>query len=327
MDRKSVYVFYGEDHYSAQSRLQYWRSEFEKKYGDLNTHIFDGESFTASQFHEVVQTVPFLSEKKLLIIRDFLVSGSDLEQKKISAKLEQIPDYMVCIFLDFKHPDARTVLWKKVSKIGHLVEFPILTKVQLITWIQQKSKQKKLDLALSHIEILAETVGSDLWQMSQEIEKIDLFHQTQKVDNKTLELLVSQNFTASIFKLTDSVGQKNLDMSLATLQKLFQSGEDVLQIFFMLVRHFRILILVKTCVLEGLSNAEIVRKTKEHSFVVNNAVLQSRNFDIPSLQKIYSIFLQIDIALKNGTIKLTTHDQQELRFTLERFIIDLCIKK
>lgn len=325
MDKKTIYLFHGHDNYSAQQKLNHWRAEFEKKYGDLNIQVFEGENFTASQFSEAIATVPFLTDKKLLIIRDFLRDGKEDEQKEVAEKLEEAAEYNIIVFIEHEKPDARTALFKRLGKTGQTVEFEDLDDLKLNKWIEDEFTRKSAKIGKREVQFLAETVGPNLWQMSQEVEKLALYSQNQPLDIAAIENLASANVSASIFKLTDYLAQKNSRESLKTLNTLIQSGEDLFQIFFMIVRHFRILIQIKACLGKKLDKQQIIQKTKEHPYAVTQGMNQCKNFSEEKMAAIYKKLLQIDIDTKSSRIKVTTGDNTEMRLALEKLIVDLCL--
>lgn len=324
MALKNLYLFYGDDSYSAFHKAKHWQQEFEKKYGDLNLQIFEGEKMTGSNFSEAVETMPFLADKKLIIIRDFLLDGEDEEQKKVAEKLETVADYCIVIFIEKDKPDARTTLFKKLSKTAQVIEFNELDKSKLLAWIEQEFSKKNVKIGHHEADVLAENIGPNLWQMSQEIDKLSLYSAEKPLNEEAIHAIISPNISSSVFKLTDHIAAKNAKLSLKTLDVLLTSGEDLMQIFFMMVRHFRILLEVQACVQNKLSPQQMIQKLKEHPFVINNTLKQSKNFSLPQIKNIYRQFLQIDLDTKNGTIKMTTTDNTELRLALEKLIIELC---
>ena len=125
---------------------------------------------------------------------------------------------------------------------------------------------------------LAETVGPNLWQMTQEIEKLTLYAEGQPIPSEAIESMTSPNLSTSIFKLTDYLGQKNAKAALKTLDVLLESGEEIVKSMFMIVRHFRILIQVRACMEQKMEKTAINQKLKEHPFVIMTAMGQSKNF-------------------------------------------------
>lgn len=152
------------------------------------------------------------------------------------------------------------------------------------------------------------------------MEKLALYGQNNIVDQHAIENLASPNLSSSIFKLTDYIAAKNARMSLKTLDALLHSGEDLFQIFFMIVRQFRILIQTKACCEKKMDKNQICKKTGISPYFVMNTITQSKNFSFETLENIYKRLLQIDIDTKSGRIKTTTGDNTEMRLAIEKLI-------
>ncbi len=331
----NIFLFCGEDTYSAYQKSKHWRDQFEKKYGDININIFEGAKLTAEQLIETLDSIPFLSEKKLTIVNDFLSEGEDEDQKKIAEKIENLPDHNILVFIEEKKPDARMTLYKKLKKIGQIEEFNYLVGPKLNQWIQKemaqagaKLGQPQINIGSKEAQILAEMVGPNLWQMKQEVEKLALYSCTPAASNGSTSVrpitediihkLANPNLSTSVFKLTDYIGQKKAKDSLKTFNTLIESGEDIIKIFFMIVRQFRILIQIDDCLKHKMNKNEITAKLKEHPYVVMTSMGQCKNFNTKKLQEIYNLLLKIDTDLKTGKIKMT-----EIRLVLEKFIVEL----
>ncbi len=324
MEKKTVYLFYGEDNYSASQKCLFWRREFEKKYGDINVQTFEGKTLSAETFMTAVDCVPFLSEKKLIIVQDFLAQGKEEEQKKVAEKIEDIADFCVVVFLETEKPDARISLFKRIIKFGQSEEFHFIMGANLVQWIKNECKRKNASINPENAQLLAETVGPDLYQLKNEIEKLSLFCPGQNITADSIEKLVSPNILTSVFKLTDYLGQKRTRESLKIFQLLLESGEDLIKIFFMIVRQFRLLIEISDCLERKMNKTEITQKLKEHPFVIMNTIGQSRNFQPAQLGEIYGFLLKIDSDLKKGKIRISGGDLSELRLAVEKLIVELC---
>lgn len=316
-----LYLFHGEDSYSSHQKIRHWQQEFDKKYGNLNRESFEGATFTSSQFIGIVETVPFLSDKRLIIIHDFLVEGKSEEIKKTADLFERIPDHSIVVFIERKKADARTSFFKNISKIGQVTEFALLETPELIRWIQTQSQQHNLSLTPSQAKTLAESVGPDLWQLSQEIEKLSIYSQGKPLTDETLDTMVSSNITTSIFKLTDSLGLKQPQQALKILHQLLERGENLIQIIAMITRHFRILIQTQEGLNQKMSPTAIAKNIKQHPFVIQNSIRQVKNFSSTQLKELYKQLLDIDIHIKTGRIRITTEDISELQLAVERLIV------
>lgn len=324
MPQPNLHFFYGEDTYSAWHKSRHWSIEFQKKYGDFNVLTFEGETMTGADFKEAVNSVPFLGEKKFVLVRNFLRDGNESDQKAVAEKLNNIPDFSFVLFIEQEKPDARTTLFKTLKKTAAMQEFEPHIGPKLTAWIQARVQERGARIGMREAAQLAETVGPNLWQMTQEIEKLALYAEGQPIPSEAIESMTTPNLATSIFKLTDYLGQRNAASALKTLDVLLNSGEEIVKTLFMIVRHFRILIQVRACIDKKLDKTAITAKLKEHPFVIMTAMGQSKNFTAPLLAKTYEHLLQIDTNMKSGKIRMTAGDNTELRLALEKLIVGLC---
>ena len=71
----------------------------------------------------------------------------------------------------------------------------------------------------------------------------------------------------------------------------------------MIVRQFRIIVRVKTALLNGLAdNQQIAKKLGFHPFVVQKAMPQVRLYNMEKLKKIYEKLLATDLLLKSSDL-------------------------
>ena len=326
MPKANIHLFYGEDTYSSWHKSRFWRKEFEKKYGEFNVLTFEGETMTAADFREAVDSVHYLGEKKLILVRDFLLDGKDADQKTQAQKQEDVADFSFVLFLEQEKPDARTTLFKTLKKIATIQEFEPLIGPKLTAWVQTQVQERGAQIGTREAGQLAETVGPNLWQMTQEIDKLALYANGKPIPSEAIENMASPNLATSIFKLTDYLGQRNAKLAIKTLDILLSSGEDIVKSLFMVVRHFRILIQVKACVDQKLDKTAITQKVKEHPFVIMTAMGQSKNFNHELLAKTYGKLLDIDNNMKSGKIRMLAGDNTEMRLALEKLITEICLR-
>ncbi|MBU1446261.1 DNA polymerase III subunit delta [Patescibacteria group bacterium] len=325
-EKKNVYLFFGEDTYSANQKVKFWRNAFEQKHGgDMNIAILEGKKLTSSILESDIQSTPFLAEKRLIIVEDFLSRGIKDEQKKVVDVLEKnLPDFCVIVFIENQLPDKRSSLYKKLNKVGHVEEFKLLMGIQLTNWIQKTAIKNELALSPNLADYLGRVAGSDLWNLSNEINKLKTYSQTNQITKEVIDNLVHPNLSTSIFKFTDFLAHKNVKGAINTMDILMESGEEIVKIIFMIVRHFRILIQVKDLMSRNNQKPEIISKLKQHPFAITQMMQQSPNFSSEKLREIYKSLLQIDIDMKNGKIKILTDDKKELLLATHQFIINVC---
>lgn len=320
----AVFLFYGDDTYSLEKKLQFWKQEFEKKHGgDMNISIFPGDTL-AGEIFQACCALPFLGEKRLVIVKNFFTEASDEARSGFADLIEQIPDFCVLVFAETAGIDRRLGLFKKLQKFGKLTEFFTVTGGKLLGWIQDEVAARGATIEKDAVITLAELLPADLYRLENEIAKLVSFANGRIINKKDIELLVDVELEASIFKLTDGIGQKNRRVSLQTLHQLIDTGEELHRILYMIMRQFRIILCVKDLLGHGLSRDAIASKIKEHPFVVSNTMMQSKNFSLDQLKRAYELLVDIDTRLKSGGIKVLVGDTREFVLALDRLVLELC---
>lgn len=321
----AVFLFYGEDAYSTREKLKFWRKEFEKKYGgEMNITVYDGKETTANEIFQACCAMPFLSEKRLTVVKNFLKSANEKEQSHLAESLEKIPDFCVLVFSENETPDRRTALFKKIQKHGKIMEFPALTGGKLLAWIQTQMEKRGATIEKDALIYLSDVVGGDLFQLENEIEKLAHYAANRPITKADIDMLVNTQLTTSIFRLTDGIGHKNAAGALATLHNLIETGEELPRILYMIMRQFRIITCVKDLSEQGLRTSEITTRLKEHPFVISNTLIQARNFTIAQLRRAYELLINIDAKIKSGGIRVFARDNREFVLALDRLVLDLC---
>ena len=111
MTHGNLILMHGEDTFSIKERIDLWKNEFIKRYdGDTNINEIDGDSTTVSDIIDAISVLPFLSDKRLVLVKNFLSEQKADEQKKLAGKLADIPDTTVLVFYELKKPDKKLSL-------------------------------------------------------------------------------------------------------------------------------------------------------------------------------------------------------------------------
>ncbi|MFA6917231.1 MAG: DNA polymerase III subunit delta [Candidatus Gracilibacteria bacterium] len=323
--QKNVYLFYGEDTYSSLQKLNFWQSEFTKKYGgETNIEILEGKTIDPAEFNTNIESMPFLSEKKLIIIKNLLAEGKAELQKKIAESIERTPDFTLIVFYETEAPDKRTSLFQKINKIGTTEEFTPKSPAEITRLILDKAKQTGTKISGATALYLSTYCSLNLWVVFTELEKLATYANGREITTQMIDDIVSPTLSSSIFKLTDAIAVKNVKESLRIFRILADSGEDVVRIFFMIVRHFRILIQIKEMLDKNETQGTMIRKLKQHPFVIQTASKQAKNFTANKMESIYKILLEIDKNIKTGIIKTYAGNTSEIQLAIEKLIITCC---
>ncbi|MFH1546302.1 MAG: DNA polymerase III subunit delta [Patescibacteria group bacterium] len=312
-----AFLFFGENNYLLRAEIRELVEKFKKNEGDLNLMILDAQETEEGEIISAGETPPFLGKARLVVVRDFDFKKS---ADALTKFIESLPEYCTLVFTA-KKPDARTKLFKAFKKFGKTKEFPLPKPAEFKKWLTDEIAKQSLGFEPAAVELLATFTLGDCGAAVNEIAKLKTFADGQKITRADVELLTHPNLHTSVFRLTDAIGERRIGNALADLQDIVNRGENLIQIFFMIARQFRILLSLHALANRNLSPFEIARELKLHPFVVQNSLRQVRNFSEAELLAAHSQLLKIDVGLKTGKLNYSSSNPVEFALALEKFIV------
>lgn len=312
----NLFLFFGPDQFSLKKKIQTWKKEFVKKHGENNLFELDGRKISKGELIQTLQSIPFLAEKKLVIITNIFKNKKLLPDATDIFK--KIPSSTLCILSESESTDKRTKLYKFLKKEAKIEEFKEPSEQEIINKIQKSAK-----INSQNSRYLAHRLGFKLGTISNELKKLKLYSLENEITKETIDLLTNENIQNTIFKLTDQISSKNASLAIQTLKQLLISGEEPMMILHMIIRQFRLLITTKSLVQKGLNPSEIQKELKQHPFVVKKSIEQSKKFELNQLQKTFKSLLDLEIAIKTGIIRTSTDDKSELELEIEKILLTI----
>lgn len=337
----NLFLFTGPETFLIHEQITAWKNAFKEKHGDMNLIRLDGEETGAGELIAQIEALPFLGEKRLIFIERLPPSPPARErdedapekteekkegkQERFIEFLDRVPETSVVVFVQ-PNPDKRKSLYKKIVQKGEIKEFNTLSSAELVQWIRNRAVKYKASLDPETADYLVSLIGQDLWRVDQEIQKLSLYCAGKPVDRSAIDEVTVPTIEANIFHLTDALGVKNGRQAIRNLHLSLGAGENLRQVFYMIVRQFRLFLQIGGYLMNypNTSPANVAVSLKLHPFVARNTMSQMKRFKLSELKQAYQKLLEIDYALKTSRIRVTTENQDELAMAIERFILDFC---
>ncbi|MFH0820754.1 MAG: DNA polymerase III subunit delta, partial [Candidatus Peregrinibacteria bacterium] len=244
---------------------------------------------------------------------------------KFAADLQTIPESSVVVFIQ-PHPDKRKSFYKSLVKLAKVEEFKSMEGPVLDQWVCREAKKVGAQLDGPTADYLISLAGQNCWRLSQEIQKLASYKPDQPITRADIDHVVTPTLEANIFHFTDALSAKDYKKAIYNLHRSMAAGEDLRQLFYMIVRQFRLLLQVKSYKEEfPLTNPlNLSSALKLHPFVARNVMGQIGHFKTSELKKAYAQLLQIDTDLKTSRIRVTADNSDELALAVEQFILKFC---
>ncbi len=317
------YIFHGEDEFSRAEELKRLRAKMgDAQFADLNTTVLDGRAVSIGELRHHADAIPFLAEKRLVIVEGLLARLNPRQKKKedttgepvvgesnpelaaeLASYLPTLPETTRLIFLESQPlPKTNPILKlaEKDKKNARIKLFSPPRPDGLADWILDHAERKGTKVEFSAANDLAMFVGADLYALDQELEKLITYREGQPIRREDVRALVAPAQEQSIFEMVDAMGRRDTALSLERLHEQLDHNVQPLQLMGMIARQFRLLLQVGDLAGRGLSADEIRAVLGLHPFVVRKVLDQARNFSIDRLEKAYSKLLEADIAMKTS---------------------------
>ena len=316
---KNAYIFYGKEYYLIENAIKEIKSTLNDGMIDFNLDVIDGKETTLDQLISSIETLPFMDDKKVVILKDFeLLKGkkknfTDEDEKYFTDYVDNIPSTTTLVLVVYGDIDKRKSLIKKVSKNGVVFNCDKLSDMDLFKWVKKKFETNKVIIDNAQVMYFIDQEGyrdknseKTLSDLENEINKISSFvGKENKVTNDIIDQLSQKKVENDIFKLIDYVGQKNSSDAMKILSDMLYEGESVFGIFSMIARQFKVIMQVRQLQLQGHSSKSIADRLKLHPFVVGKALKQTKNFSDEIIIDILNSILESDFKIKNGLVRDT----------------------
>lgn len=317
-----VYLFYGKENYLKEDISKKFRNRLiDSVYSEFNYNVFYGEKLSINEVINDLDTLPLMSKHKLVVIKEAEKINKNDETKLINYfnRLSLKSNFSTLIII-YKESSPNKELITAIKRIGIVANFSITDKAKLALWIKSKFKQSNKKITQEALFYLQSIVDSDLGRLFNEIEKIDIYTKDQQIIEKEDVLITMGGSEAvNIFKVLDSVGDKDIINAIDGLVKLNQGNLHYLSIFAMIYRQIKLIFQTKLLLANGFNFKEVEKKLKLPYFVVEKMIKQSKKYTFKEIDKSYELLNIADLELKDS--------QKEPKIILEELVMNIINQK
>lgn len=314
----TFYVFHGTDEFTRSETI----ADFKRRLGppdtvDLNTTVLGEKGLALPQLRHACDTVPFLAEKRLVIVEGLLTRLAPQKDRQLSGAhkeylaglteyLPQLPASTRLVFVEEKalprnHPIVELA---QREESGYVKRFDPPGAKSLPRWIEERARKHGGEIGPQAARELAALVGADLRLLDQEIAKLVTYTGAERAITKAdLDAVVPYAQAAVVFDLVDALGRRDGRTAAQTLHRLLDAGEHPLGLLAMIVRQFRLLIQVKELKAGGASPQDIAKALKLHPFPARKLHAQATHFTGAQMEAVHRHLLDTDVAIKSGEIE------------------------
>lgn len=298
---------------------------------DSNLMRISGENLNLSQLEDMVESIPFMVERKGILIKDCDIeklNKDDLD--KLVKLVSDVPEYTLLIFshatlkLDDKKMTKHKKLFKAIEKNGVTCEFRLQDKTQLKRALCDYAKKQDMILDMVDADILIERTSFEYILLLNELDKCIHFAKSNNsiyITKEDIFNCTTESVTVSIFDLSKSLLAGNYDRANSILQDLIFTGQEPVSIVAILSSAFLDLYRAKCGLDNGIAPNQVIEDfayAKNRAFVVNNSFSSARKYSHTQIRACIEVLYETDIKLKSS--------KMDDILLLEKMLADICLK-
>ncbi|MCM3566551.1 DNA polymerase III subunit delta [Neobacillus mesonae] len=305
-----VYLLYGTEAFLIDETknliLNQVLTEEEK---DFNFAVYDLAETPIEAAVEDAETFPFLGERKVIFLHNPTFLTAEKTKDKVEHNLSRFETYLqnpapytvLVVSAPYEKLDERKKITKELKRKAEVIEAKKLNEHELKKWIDSQVKSRGLAIDADAVERLLQLVGTNMFMISSEIEKIALYAaDEQKIDLKLVEKLTAKSLEQNIFTLIEKVVQRRLDEALRIYYDLLKQNEEPIKILALLAGQFRLIYQVKELSRKGYGQQQIAGYLKTHPYRVKLALGQAGRFTDEELVNLIALLADADYKMKTG---------------------------
>ncbi|MBQ8749300.1 MAG: DNA polymerase III subunit delta [Clostridia bacterium] len=283
-----VYIFYGEDRYLIDTCIKNLTTACEISLPELNLSIFDANA-DINEVLTACETLPFLDKMRLILLKDIELNE---DKRKKLIEYAKNPNKSVCLAISIKGET------KEMENIT-LVDCEKLDANMIRKKVLSDLKPKGFLISDEALKVLISYCDYNLTQIYSELEKLMAYATEHKVITEDMiKTLSVKDVSYNIFELTESLGNKDTEHAINTLNYLLKD-EDPIAIIGLLYGYFRRLLIVAMTPAE-VDNANIANSLQIKPYAITLARKQCKLFGAKKLYDLCDKLQKIDLKAKTN---------------------------
>lgn len=328
----AIFVVYGKNRRAVADQVERITDQvLGRSDRQVSLTVFEGDQAVLADVLDALRTLPFLSERRLIIIRDadgFITAY----RQNLEAYLDSPSPTGVLLLVPESFPGT-TRLAKKTKKIGQVLSCEPVKPRDLPGYLAQYAKQTHcLDLPPRAAALLIELGGDESGMLCSEIDKLAAYlavpEQEQgqvsgrgaggkrRIELEDVQELVGKNRQYNVFNVIDAMTQGHVGKALTLLEQMLNQDRDAqYKAVGAFAWHFRRLYNGRLMLDQGVPGREIIGQLRIWS-QPEAFLRQLKPLRIEAIASCLQSLMHIDLVSKTGS--------GTVRTGLEKLIIEFC---
>lgn len=285
---------------------------------EFNQVVVYGRDVTIEEVVAQAKRYPMMAEKTVVIVKEAQELSRTIEDLVAYAE-NPLESTVLVLCYKYKTLDKRKKLHKVIDKKGVVFESKKLYENQIIDWIYNIVKNKKMTIEPKAAQLLVEFLGTDLSRIHGEIEKITIIC---KEGTNITPTIIEENIGISkdfnVFELRKAIGSKNILKANQIINYFAENPKNnpLVMVLSLIHGYFTQLLLFHG--LTDKSKGNVAKVLKVSPYFLDDYYLAAQNYPMRKVSQIISTLREADLKSKGvNAASVSQHDiLKELLFKI-----------
>lgn len=279
---------------------------------ELNLFKVDGSNFNLEEFKENAENLPFMSERKVMILyRAELLREKGKEKKEKDKKdFKELIEYMkncpshctIIAYYVFNDKREKNRALDNLKGDICLVKVEELKGDRLYKRVGDLFKDKGVEIGKVELQYFCDYSSKDLNIIENDIDKIVSYCDGRKIKKDDIKKLLNISGTEDIFDLVDAISQGKVERAILLMNDLIFRGINEINILYMIERQFDLLLKGKVALDNRQSNEEFEKTYGINKYIAKKIMDQGRKFSYKKIKESLRICEEMDKMMKSSAL-------------------------
>lgn len=303
----NIYFYYGDERLIIRNKISRLISEL--KIDDLNLKTYDLDEVGLATVFQDAQTMPFLTDRKAIIVKNprFLASDgtiSEQDLKSLDSYIANEPEYTVLIFdASSIKIDERKAIVKKFKGLKNAIETKELSDVEILGWIQRQCTINGVNITSDAIKTFANQVGKDLTNSKNEIDKLIAYVDVGgTITSDIVNKVIVKEIQKDVYQLSNAIIDQDKTKIVNIYRDLITGGVDTYYLFSLVAKTIRDIYIVAKLIEAGYKQSEIASTLKVSPGRAYYMMRNSKSLKLDLVEEYIKKLGNLDYQVKSGQV-------------------------
>lgn len=301
-----IYLVYGDQEMLVNKMSEKLAKEALGNIDEFNYVVLDATKASNDDVMDEISSLPFGSDVKVVnLINSYFLTNVNTEctfdYNELDKYIENETDGVTFIIsVTSSKLDEKRNIVKRLKNVAKVVEVNSLNKKDMPRIVRQMLSQRKVEISDSALEELLSRLGTDMYEISNEIDKLATY--SNKIHLDDIKVLTPRKLEDNVFDMIEAIFKKNTNKAFRIYNDLKNLGHEAIGLISILSTQVRFLYQILTLSNKGYNEANIANELSVHPYRVKMGLEKVRHYSDYELEDFLDRLSKLDIQIKTGDI-------------------------